>query len=415
MTQGVVFETPGLIDLRSFTVMGFNAKPNKVNPIGFFGTGLKMTVALLMRLGISMIVWIGTDKYVFYTKDEDFRGKSFQRIYMRRERQSLGDKLGVTKSHTGLSYTTELAKTWELWMGFRELESNTRDENGESYTLESVNSVEGKQGFTRIIVESDEFADIWRTRSKIFLPDTFKPILEDINVDIIEQPSQHVYYRGQRAHDVPAEKKTLFTYNVKSELELTEDRTVKSEWQMKSAIARAVVVSEDEEIIEKILTAPEKSFEKTIDFSYVGYTPSKAFMNVATRRRRHLSPSARSYAGGYGSLGMARINALERHKLPWNAQSDGIYDADGVQIFSKPMFTDFPYGVFKDLCQQTIDAINATDDVEAQKVKDDEPEDQKVEDEGPEIDDERHGPYIAEDYEPIHSLKPVDDDDEIPF
>jgi hypothetical protein len=70
-TQQLVFETPGLIDLRAFTVMGFNAKPATENPIGYFGTGLKYAISVLCRLGTKPVVWIGQDKYTFYTKTVD--------------------------------------------------------------------------------------------------------------------------------------------------------------------------------------------------------------------------------------------------------------------------------------------------------------------------------------------------------
>jgi hypothetical protein len=41
----------------------------KKNPIGYFGTGLKYAISVLCRLGTKPVVWIGQDKYTFYTQD----------------------------------------------------------------------------------------------------------------------------------------------------------------------------------------------------------------------------------------------------------------------------------------------------------------------------------------------------------
>ena len=82
----VVFKTPGLIDIRAFTVMGLSSKPNSDSPIGKFGTGLKMAIAVLVRNGIPVTLWIGRTKYTFRKKRIKFRGEeTFEQILMIKE------------------------------------------------------------------------------------------------------------------------------------------------------------------------------------------------------------------------------------------------------------------------------------------------------------------------------------------
>ena len=45
----IVHENLGLIDPRAFTTRGLNAKPNTKSPIGYFGTGLKKALKLLLE------------------------------------------------------------------------------------------------------------------------------------------------------------------------------------------------------------------------------------------------------------------------------------------------------------------------------------------------------------------------------
>lgn len=372
MKKYVVFDTPGLIDLRSFTVMGFNSKPTVVNPIGFFGTGLKLSVAVLARLGIPMIVWIGDVKYVFYSKTEDFRGKEFHRLYMRREKVSILDK--ITKSVKPLDYTTEFGKTWQLWMVFREIESNTRDENGVSYVLDSAPSAPS-EGFTRIIIESEDMARIWDERSRIFLDAEVQKIEDSPYAEIIDRPGQHVYYRGQRAHDLPEKKPSLFTYNIIGKLELTEDRTIKNGYSMNSEIAKAVAMSDNAEMIRKVLTAPDGTLEKELDFSYSYVEPSETFKEVVRQNKQSVSRSARAYVGShggyYGSSEPPGIqDILSRYPLPWRKTDLGILDKNSVLILSKGPYNEWDWGEFDALCSEILRAMSSmvADDEAVDKI-----------------------------------------------
>lgn len=296
----VVFKTPGKLDLKSLTTFGMNSKPNTKNPIGYFGTGLKYAIAVLLRNKIPVTFWIGTKQYDFYVKEVEFRAKGFSQV-MCRARQSL-----FKWRYTTLPFTTELGKNWELWQAFRELESNTRDENG---TTELWNDSPAGASFeeivpisaetTTIVVYGDAFADCWKDRDKTFLPGGLSKYMyaDTGTIQVMEQPSKHIYYRGLRVYDL--QKPSLYTYNLLSPVELTEDRTLKYEWSANMAIAQQIVQSTDAKAIAKILEAdPDKFYEGNLDFDGLFTTPGPTFLEIMRKKKARdgkVLPRARTY------------------------------------------------------------------------------------------------------------------------
>src|ERR1700676_327969 len=104
----VVFENPGEIDAAAIRTFGVSVKEGE-NPIGFFGTGLKYAIAVLLRTGHQVTVTAGLDRYEFGILSETVRGKEFGFVSMN------GQRLG---------FTTELGKVWELWAAYREIACN---------------------------------------------------------------------------------------------------------------------------------------------------------------------------------------------------------------------------------------------------------------------------------------------------
>ena len=48
----IIFQNKGLIDVHAISIMGVSVKED--NSIGFFGTGLKYAIAVLLREGIKI-------------------------------------------------------------------------------------------------------------------------------------------------------------------------------------------------------------------------------------------------------------------------------------------------------------------------------------------------------------------------
>lgn len=334
--DAVVWRTPGLIDLRSFTVVGFNAKPNTTNPIGFFGTGLKISVAVLMRMGATVIVWIGKDKYTFFTKTVDFRGTDFEQIWLRSERWKMRAR------NIQLPYTTQYGKNWKPWMVFRELESNTIDEGGETWVSNSeldTSYPTGEAGFTCIVVHHPDIVAAFAERDKLFIDEKANPVIvSDSAVTVREGGGEDakLYYRGVRAKD--AVKKTLFTYDFQQTHGLTEDRTFESEYWVRQNLGSFVATCDNERVIRKIITASDEYWEHGLEIpQYV--KPSEAFHRVLQSRPRGVS----SGVMGYYSRHDPRPSVLDTSPWhdaarPWRLDGDTVVDAEGKELFTEPSF-----------------------------------------------------------------------------
>lgn len=280
MSTKVVFKTRGQLDLRAITHMGINAKPNNNSPIGFFGTGLKYAIAVLMREGCKVQIIIGKDVYDFSTESKEFRGKKFGMIYMSRP-----SWLGLKKVETELSYTTELGKTWKLWQAFRELHSNTLDENGGTYLEEGEVPAGGREAFTYITVEGREFVEEYHDMGNTFHPLASRNRTDSVTVEYFPESSKHVYYRGMRVMDL--DKPAIHTYNILTKIDLTEDRTAKYPHEVERLIREYVTSLEDAAVIKTILKAPEGTYEQKLDFTSYHYTtPKQAFIDTAREFRK---------------------------------------------------------------------------------------------------------------------------------
>lgn len=318
--QSVVFETKGTLDVRAITTFGINSKPNSKSPIGFFGTGLKYAIAVLVREGCNVVLWTEGRRITFHKKEAAFRDKKFDFIEMSEAR------LGFFPSKTQLPYTTELGKTWEMWQAFRELYSNTLDEDGETFLIEDALDSKPEKGNTRIVVEGEAFVHEFHEKDKTFLPDGLR-IREDWAVQVIDRVSNHIYYRGMRVYDL--KEPSLVTYNVLTPIDLTEDRTAKHPYYLDAHIRNAVVRLEAAEVVEKVLTAKEKTYEHALDFKAASERPSDTFVYVVKKLKqdkRAYNTTAAPYIRGWDSAYMSRqkakhwtsqvIDAVERELWP---------------------------------------------------------------------------------------------------
>ncbi len=324
----IVFDTPGKIDMRSFTVMGLSAKPGSGNPIGKFGTGLKYAVAVLVRLGCEPVVWIGRDKHVFVKKKIDFRGTEAQGLALKSLRWGLS-----RWRTTELPFTTSYGLNWEPWMVFRELEANTRDEAGFTTTFEGsadqvVNQDENR---TVIAVDLEAFVEAYHKREEIFLKDGQR---EGTGVQVVDGRSNHLYWRGMKVYKT--QKPTLFTYNFMDNMMLTEDRTMAHEYFARAVFARWLVKSNSDHLISSVLQADSQFWESGLDFP-TDEAPGPAFIRVMARYPKRVSAAAWGYYARYDDRVTEKTFDLkEAHPFPWSIVGNSVVDAKERVVFDAP-------------------------------------------------------------------------------
>lgn len=333
--SAVVHVTPGLLDIRSITVMGLSAKPRSGNPIGMFGTGLKYAIATLCRHGCSPVLWIGQDKYTFVGREDRFRGQPFMKIRARLEKPSW-----ARARYIDLPFTTEYGRFWRPWMAFREIEANTRDEGGETYhDTAPVDRIIGRDGATVIVVDLPEYVHAYMLKDETFLPggrallDPGGPPVEALEVG----PRDKLYWRGLRVVDL--DKPTVRTWNFICPLELTEDRTLKHLFMARAALARWLASEcDDARLIEDVITADGRHWEHRLEFEYHAGQPSPLFLDVYQRCKSRAVGLA-SYASRWLPTPPGQT-PWERHPRPWRLDDESeptaLVDANGLVVMQRP-------------------------------------------------------------------------------
>lgn len=242
----VIFENPGEIDAAAIRTFGVSVKEGE-NPIGFFGTGLKYAIAILLRTGHGVTVQSGARTHRFALKNIKVRGEEFQVVTM--DRRELG-------------FTTQVGKTWELWMAYRELYCNCKDEGGTVYVADEA--PKPTRGTTRIIVTGDDFRNEHDNRSTYIL--IGEPWLKLDGSEVYEGESRGIFYRGILVHRFPKAEVSKFTYNITRPVDLTEDRTAKFPSFIPMWLASDILSADAEDFLREVLTVPNKFYEHHFDF-----------------------------------------------------------------------------------------------------------------------------------------------------
>lgn len=297
----VVFVNDGLIDPLAIATFGINAKVTD-NPIGFFGTGLKYAIAVLLRHGHEITIWRGRERLDFAIAEHESRGKTFGI---------------VTTNGQPLGFTTDLGKQWEMWQALRELWCNCVDENGEAFPGRVYSPEDDKTG---IVVRGAEFAKAFNGRSEYIL--STEPVHVLDGIELHPGRSRTVFYRGIAVARLPENKVPLYTYNITRSIALTEDRTIRFPHQVDEAVAEAYQKTDKIDLIEAAVRADEDTLEGKLDYNFHAVKPTAAFVETVNRiqrtHSRDMNQSARAQATAHTPLPPIRdysLTAIEREQF----------------------------------------------------------------------------------------------------
>lgn len=254
----ISFQNAGLIDIRAVITFGASSKET-ANPIGFFGTGLKYAIAILLREQHEVELYRGLDRYRFFVQPTRIRVHDFDVVCM--------EGPDGTKE---LGFTTELGKQWQLWQAFRELYCNAKDEGGTCDRGLAKPSADT----TTVRVKGEAFDAVYFDRYNIFLES--KPAVVGELAEIHASRGDYIFYRGirvSRLKDTPG----LYRYNILRKITLTEDRTVAEPYQITNAIMGTVLQCEEESIVRDVLFAPQGTFEHGLSWNNNWTAPGPVF------------------------------------------------------------------------------------------------------------------------------------------
>ena len=249
MKKYLKISNKGLLDIRLIALMGGTTKADDVFKIGNFGTGLKYTLAYLLRNNIEFHIFVGTTKVRIHTELEVIGGQDFNIICIDNHRTSI---------------TTQMGNDWEPWMIVRELYSNALDEGEPSYEISD--NVSGISDHTCFSIEATpEFQQVYNNWNKYFIVG-HTPLFENKRTAFFPNSGPlRVYKQGILIHE--SEEKSVFDYDIK-DAEINELREYKGHAWLD---VRNVLMSlDDEKTIKYLLEhVKEENFEATLDFNSI--------------------------------------------------------------------------------------------------------------------------------------------------
>lgn len=266
----IVFENKGALDIRAIKTFGVSSKEDKSTAIGYFGTGLKYAIAILLRNNHKVAIVTGHERYEFDTVQSTIRNDTFDIVTMN------GEELG---------FTTELGKDWELWMAFRELYSNALDEHGKVYRADMA---ELDADNTYVMVQGVDFDEVFDKRHLYFLCEANPHrVASNATVEVYDRSRQAestIFYKGIAASNtkVPA----MYDYNFLKGVTLSEDRMIKSQWDVTWNIPGVVLQSQDKAFIKKMVQAPDLSFEGGLNYNHGVHANIDTFLDVVGDLRK---------------------------------------------------------------------------------------------------------------------------------
>lgn len=339
----VVFENEGEIDVRSICTFGVSVKESD-NPIGFFGTGLKYAIAIMLRTGHRVTIQSGLTAHAFDIKGILIRGKEFD---------------VVTRNGEEMPFTTELGKTWELWQAFREAYCNCLDEGGMVRLRHEMPAP--RSGTTRLIIDGDAFLECYAERGKIVLDIPEDKLLGEIHgVQVFNQPSPFMYYRRIRVASL--EEPSLLTYNILSQIQLTEDRTAKYDHELSARIPPAISGLRNKAALRAVLTA-EKAYESHVNFGLLDYYPqyvSSEFNEVLGMEYNLNNDKLNGSAAEFWSKKIQKDVRKNYEKVdPAEVEAKQLTRCQVICRRLFPDFDDYALMVVKDLGQNTMALADA--------------------------------------------------------
>lgn len=311
----LMVRNPGVADWRGFTTLGVSTTrySGLAGTIGQFGSGSKLSIALLLRLGIRPVVITGNLTMEFFTKPEIVQGVTFNRVCVKFKGTDLD---GSSKTSTDdLGFTLEWGvQDWtKPSMAFREFISNAIDGSivsggtHDNVEIEVVHKPRAKANHTAVFIPyTPEIEQCYRQLGKMFLHFGAPDLLERKLLPKRE-PSEDkvlIYKKGVLVAFVPG--KSVFDYNLGDEFTLDESRNA-HEWDVKYAVSMALKDAPAEQLatILTTLTKDKDVWEGKLDPAYLLST-----YETGERKQKRVAAFKQAWKAVAGEKGVATSGSV---------------------------------------------------------------------------------------------------------
>ena len=187
----------GELDIRLVALMGGTTKSGKEGLIGEFGSGLKCTLAWLLRNNVAFHIYSGESECNITTEGEIIGDTQFDIICINGQRTSI---------------TANMGKEWLSWMIVRELWANAIDEGDPAREVKST--VQGEDGRTTIYIQvTPEIQQVLEDWNRYFIHDQI-PMSSTHMYKLYPGGNKlRIYKQGILIHE-DEEMKSLFAYDI---------------------------------------------------------------------------------------------------------------------------------------------------------------------------------------------------------
>ena len=251
MKKYIKIESLGEIDPKSFTLIGASTKRGDEEKIGFFGSGLKYAMAVLLRQRVDFFIFSGVKKIEVETKSEEFRGQTFNQIYIDGEKTSMTMEMGID---------------WKPWYCIREIFCNAIDEGEHKISVIDENDLVPESNKTTFFIEF--------TRNFKFLIDNWNLYFTQDRQDLVDSwegskiyfggDEEIIYRRGvqcyfsKKEYDFQEVKQSIYHYDI-DWAEINESRELVGTYSVYSRLSEEMAKNARPEMVRTLLDKLESS------------------------------------------------------------------------------------------------------------------------------------------------------------
>ena len=258
MKNYLKIQSKGEIETEAFTLIGASSKRNDETKIGYFGSGLKYSIAALLRNNIDFKIFQGENEIIFDVVDKSFRNDVYKAISVNGKETSMTTTMG--------------GSDWDIsFAPFREIYSNALDEDSDVVLTKTTNLV-GEIGTTTILIEmTSAMTDFYNNINEYFC-DKNPNVLTTNKFGTIYPKATTGFTKLFRKGILCYEdtKPALFSYN-SPEFIINESRVLNSIQVASYAVAKIWKASKNEELISELINGLKGGnagfYEHTLPFS----------------------------------------------------------------------------------------------------------------------------------------------------
>lgn len=254
----IKIKSKGEIDEKAFYLLGASSKREDTTKIGMFGSGLKYSLAFLLRNNLPFKVFSGYREIKFSLDKQTFRDKEFDVIYVNGKETSLTTDMG------GID--------WTSWSVIREIYSNAIDEGESMIQIVEKNDIskcKPVEDFTTFYIQiTDEFQEIIDNWNLYFSEKRTDLIYHDTEMNQLYNggDSNLVYRKGIRCH-FTEKLKSIFHYDL-SWVKINESRILSDEWTFRYNLVKFLKSIDNRSVTHRILYNINEYWEKSLDWTY---------------------------------------------------------------------------------------------------------------------------------------------------